>query len=310
MGTVDDLILLTEVVDAGSLSAASRKTGIPKSTLSRRLDDLEAELGLHLLVRGPRNFSATEIGRSIFERGQRIRDELVAIRSLAERSTNHPAGQLRITCPLVLTEILVGDFAIRFAKTYPDVRVTLDTTGGSFAPIIEHHDLAIQPAREMLVDSNLVHQKLVTVPFCLVAAPEVARSLGGTSSPPDLAQFPAIGWNADGFASKWKIITGSGRSAFLNVDLQFFANNLNVIRRAALGGLGLARLPERMCAADLHEGQLMLPLPNWRPPSVTICALYPSRKSLTLAARLFIAGLKQHLQEENYPAVREEFRSD
>jgi DNA-binding transcriptional LysR family regulator len=304
MGTVDDLILLTEVVDAGSMSAASRRTGIPKSTLSRRLDDLETELGLHLLVRGSRNFSATEIGRSISERGQRIRDELVAIRSMAERSTKHPAGQLRIPCPVVLTEVLVGDFAVKFAKTYPDVRVALDTTGGSFAPVIEDYDLAIQPARGMLANSNLVHQKLATAPYCLVAAPEVGRSLGNLSGPADLKQCPAIGWSADGFASRWKIVNGAGRSTIINVDVQFSGNNLNVIRRAALGGLGLARLPERLCAADLREGRLMLPLPNWRPPLVTICALYPSRKSLTLAARLFVTELKQHLKEESNPEIK------
>jgi DNA-binding transcriptional LysR family regulator len=73
---VDELTLLVELIEAGNLSSASQKTGIPKSSLSRRINDLERQLGVHLVHRGPRNFSATEIGLLIYERGQKIRDEL------------------------------------------------------------------------------------------------------------------------------------------------------------------------------------------------------------------------------------------
>ncbi|AUC95550.1 hypothetical protein CWS35_15890 [Bradyrhizobium sp. SK17] len=261
-GTVDDLVLLSEIIQAGSLSAASRRTGIPKSTLSRRMDDLEKELGVHLLNRGPRNFSATEIGSSIFERGQRIKDELSAIKALAERRTNHPAGVLRITCPAILAEVLVVDFAVTFAKRYPDVLLTLNVSGGSFETRIEHYDLAIQPARETLANSELVRQRLVGAPYYLIAAPDLMRSLGKLPTLGGLNHCPGIGLAADGYASRWKLVSRAGKTAELNVALAINANNLNVFKQAALNGFGLARLPQIMCEAELRDGRLILPLPN------------------------------------------------
>lgn len=296
MKTIDDLILLTEVVEAGSLSAASRRTGIPKSTLSRRLDCLEQQLGLHLLRRDPRNFSATEIGLSVVERGRKIRDELRAIRVLAEVRTRHPAGTLRITCPALLTEVFVAAFAVRFAQENPDVRLTLDTTGGSFDPRIDHYDLAIQPAREMLADTELVRRKLVTASYCLVAAPGLLRSFRKAPTVADLHRCAGIGWSADGFAARWKLFSRNGKSTELDVDLKFNGNNLYVIKQAALGGLGLARLPIGLCESELRDGRLVVPLANWSPPAITIYALYPSRRSLTLAGKLFIAGLSRHIR--------------
>ncbi|WP_051334915.1 LysR family transcriptional regulator [Bradyrhizobium sp. Ai1a-2] len=298
MGTVDDLTLLVEIIEAGSLSAASRKTGIAKSSLSRRIGDLETQLGVYLFYRGPRNFSVTEIGLSIFERGQKIKDELEAIKALAEDSSKRPTGALRISCPAVLTERIVAEFAINFSTAHPDVRITLDSSIGTVDPSIGHYDLAIHPARgDTMADSELVRQKLVSLPYGLVASAELTRSLGKIAMPLDLENQFGIGWAADGFLSRWKLTDRVDKTAELNVNLRFSANNLNVIKQAALNGLGLARLPLIMCETDLLEGRLVLPLPDWSPPSITIYALYPSRRSLTLAGRLFIAGLARHLQE-------------
>ena len=226
------------------------------------MDDLEKELGVHLLNRGPRNFSATEIGSSIFERGQRIKDELSAIKALAERRTNHPAGVLRITCPAILAEVLVVDFAVTFAKRYPDVLLTLNVSGGSFETRIEHYDLAIQPARETLANSELVRQRLVGAPYYLIAAPDLMRSLGKLPTLGGLNHCPGIGLAADGYASRWKLVSRAGKTAELNVALAINANNHNDIKQAALNGFGLARLPQIMCEAELRDGRLILPLPN------------------------------------------------
>jgi DNA-binding transcriptional LysR family regulator len=298
MGTVDDLTLLAEIIEAGSLSAASRKTGIPKSSLSRRIGDLEGQLGVHLVHRGPRCFSPTEIGLSIYERSQKIREELVAIRALAEDHTNRPSGLLRISCPAVLSEILVTDFAIEFAEAYPDVRLTLDNPKGTFDPKVDYYDLAIHPAREDLADSELICQKLTKTPYRLVAAPNLMERIGPCSQPADLEGCPGIGWSADGSMSRWRLLHLGDKAIEITTELKFSANNLNIIRQASIRGLGLARLPAQMCEADLLTGRLVLPLPNWSPPPVTLCALYPCRRSLTVAGRLFLSGLAKFLQDK------------
>ena len=301
MGTVDDLTLLVEIIEAGSISAASRKTGIAKSSLSRRISDLENQLGVHLVHRGSRNFSPTEIGLSIYERSQKIREELVAIKTLAEDRTNRPSGMLRISCPAILSETLVADFAIHFAETYPEVRLTLDNTKGTFDPKIDHYDLAIHPAREDLADSDLICQKLAKTPYRLVAAPDLMQRVGPCSGPADLEGCFGIGWGADGLMSRWRLLGSGNEAVEINVKLKFSANNLNIIRQAALRGLGLGRLPLPMCEADLSDGRLVLPLPNWSPPPVTLYALYPSRRSLTVAGKLFLSGLAKFLQDKLRP---------
>jgi DNA-binding transcriptional LysR family regulator len=132
-------------------------------------------------------------------------------------------------------------------------------------------------------------------PYSLVAAPDLLKSLGKVAPPlNNLSGSPGIGWAADDFSSRWKLINQTGKAAEIDVTLIFNGNNLGVIRRAALAGLGLARLPLPMCEADLQEGRLVRPLANWSPPSVTIYALYSSRHALTLAGKLFISGLARH----------------
>lgn len=302
MGTVDDLLLLAEIVEAGSLSAASRKIGVSKSTLSRRMDDLERALGAHLLHRDPKRFSATEIGISICERARKIRDQLGAVTEIVEGHTRHPTGSLRITCPPVLGDLLVAEFAVAFTKEHPDVRITLDTSGGSFSTTIDHSDIIIQPAREALTNSDLVRRKLCVTPYGLVVSPGLLKRLGKKVSTPSdlgkcLGKCPGIGWSADDFSSRWRLLDRQGTVAELDVNLVFSASSLVVIHSAALAGVGLARLPLQMFEADVKAGRLVQPLDDWSPPPVTIYALYSSRHSLTLAGKLFISGLARHLRE-------------
>jgi DNA-binding transcriptional LysR family regulator len=298
MGTVDDLMLLLDVIDAGGFSGASRRTGIPKSRLSRRISELEARLGVSLLNRSSRRFSVTEAGLSIYERGLKIKAEVDAISEIAQDRTQRPTGSLRIACPALITERLVASFAVHFSANYPDVKLCLEASNGTFDPKIDHYDLSIHPAQaDYLADCELVRQKLVTADFRLVASPSLAATLGKLTEPKDLENCVGIGWSADGFTPRWQVNNARGDTAIFNVSPRFCASSLAVIHEAAIAGLGLARLPLSICEPDLIKGSLFLPLPDWSPPSVSIYALYPSRHSLTLAGKLFVSGLATHLQK-------------
>lgn len=298
MGTVDDLMLLIAVIEAGSFSGASRRTGIPKSRLSRRITELEAQLGVQLLNRGSRRFSVTEAGLSIHERSLKIKAEVDAISAIAQDRTRRPTGTLRIACPAMISERLVSPYAVQFSASYPEVKVSLETSSGTFDPKIEHYDLSIHPAQsDNLADCSLVRQRLVTKEFRLVASPSVADAIGKVAHPKDLEASPGIGWWADGFAERWQLQNTRGETATFNISTRFSASSLSVIHKAALNGLGLARLPLAVCEPDLARGTLVLPLCDWHPPPVTIYALYPSQRSLTLAGRLFLGGLAKHLHE-------------
>jgi DNA-binding transcriptional LysR family regulator len=118
MGIVDDLILFAEIVTAGGLTAASRKISISKSTLSRRMDDLETALGVHLLHRGPKRFSATEVGFSVYERGLKIKDELKIVTGMVEAYSTHrlAATGAELDESLALSAFGCGRFSRRQIK--------------------------------------------------------------------------------------------------------------------------------------------------------------------------------------------------
>lgn len=302
VGIADDLMLLVEVIEAGSISAASRKTGIPKSRLSRRIEDLENNLGAHLLKRGPRNISVTEIGLTISKHGLKIRDELQAAKILAQDRHERPSGRLLVSCPIVLTELFLAEFATTFAVHYPDVQLTLDVSKGLFTPDINHYDIAIQPSQEGLPDSDIVCQKLALAPYVLVAAPTLVDPRNKKLVLSDIENIDAVGWGADGYSSRWKLYGIEGE-AELDVRLRFSTNSLKVVHTAALQGLGLARLPIRLCKRDLEAGRLFLPLPDWTPRSVSIYAIYPSRRALTRAGRVFVSELLRYIDDRSEKSV-------
>src|SRR6185295_606716 len=112
VGRVDDLILLTCVVDAGSFTAASAATGLPKSLLSRRIAQLEAELGVCLIERSTRSFHVTDIGNRLYHHGCCIRDERDSALSVVNEVLVHPSGALSIVCPVLLAEAVIGEIAV------------------------------------------------------------------------------------------------------------------------------------------------------------------------------------------------------
>ena len=288
-----DLLMLVEVVEAGGFSAASQRTGIPKSRLSRRISALEKRLGVALLVRDPRHFEVTELGQELFQRGLKIRDETRSALTMAQDSRDEPSGTLRVACPAALSALFIGDVAIAFAHTYPRVCVTLKTTDGTTPD--DHFDLIIQPARQALADSSMVAQQLMVSSFVLVASPGLVDAAGFPAGPRSLAGWPAIGWSFHEHASKWTLWGPGGETAEVPVKVRFHGDSLLVIRKAALAGIGVAQLPKLMCQKDIDEGALGIVAPGWAPPPMSIHALYPSRRHLTQAGRLFLAALSQAL---------------
>lgn len=123
-------MLLSQLADAGSFTAASRATGVTKSRLSRRLAELEASLGIRLIERTSRSFRVTELGLQLCRYGATIRSESEAAMAFVQNSLAEPRGPLCIACPVVLSELVIGQVAARFARDFPDVQLTFDATSG------------------------------------------------------------------------------------------------------------------------------------------------------------------------------------
>lgn len=290
-----DLLTFVEVADAGGFAAASRRTGIPKSRLSRRVAALEAFLGVALLRRDARRFLLTELGERIYAHGQAARLETQAAVSIARDSVDTPRGHLRVACPLTLAAIFLADIARKFSTCYPDVLLKVQTTNGSQGPLDDGADILIQPATHPLSDSSLIGRELAVVSYGLYASPSLAASLGTFSSLVESGSCPAVGWSFTPQSNRWTLQGPDGGSAELKLDLRFVSDSLLLNCDAALSGIGVAQLPVLMAGPRVKEGRLVRFAPAWHPPNIHIHALYPSRRHLTPAGRCFLDMLTQDL---------------
>jgi DNA-binding transcriptional LysR family regulator len=295
MATVDDLLLLAEVVEAGGFRAAQERTGLTRSRLSRRIAALEERLQVCLLTRDSRRFEVTEIGRRLYEQGLQIRAATRTALTLADDSGSAPSGVLRIACPFALSQAIVCRLAIAFAKANPRVRLCLSTTKGTPDGMSEHYDLVIHPSTHPLPDSDMVARLLLTQPYLLVAAPALAAGRERLHGAAAIEGLGAIGWNSSDNSANWRLFGPDGAEAEVRLPVGFAADNLLAVREAALAGLGVARLPEATCRDDLRAGRLCVLSPGWAPAPMSIYVLYPSRRRLSLAGQTFIGALQQAL---------------
>jgi DNA-binding transcriptional LysR family regulator len=293
--SVDDLVLLAAVVEAGGFSAASARTGIPKSRLSRRITALEQRLGVALIRRDPRHFEVTEAGLRICAHGQRIRESAQAAWDEAHARLGEPSGLLRVACPVAMAAAILAPFAGAFLLRYPRVQLAIATTTGMVEALAERADLVLHPASVPMPDSRMVARRLYQAPFMLVAAPGVAD---GLTDPQALAQVRVLGWEYMGPLQRWTLVHTQGDTVEVPVQPCLVSDNLLVLREAALAGAGVAPMSALMCGEEIAQGRLRVVAPGWSPPPATFYAVYASRTALPRAGRVFLDELIVHLAEK------------
>lgn len=292
----DDLILLFQVAEAGSFSAASRVTGIQKARLSRRIASLESALGVRLIERTTRSFRVTDVGQQLQAVGGAMLQQAELARSMVNDVSTTPSGVLSIACPVVLAELFVSVAAITFAETYPDVRVTFDVVTYDEETQIGRYDIILLPAvNGRLRDSTTVTRRVMLTPFELIATPQWVEAAGNPRVISDLEGAAGIGWWNGDSGSQWALQNEVGETDSVRVEPSFITNNLVVARAAALKSLGMARLPRVLCAEHMAAGLLRRVLPDISPAPITVYVGYPSRRSLTAAGRAFLAILEKTL---------------
>lgn len=292
----DDLVLLSQVIDAGGFTRASIRTGISKSRLSRRIEELERRFGVRLIERSSRHFTPTPIGLDLAALGETIRMEGESALGIVQESLSKPTGSLRVASPSFLTENTVADFCVEFSRRNPQVLVTLDTTDGNIPGNMDAYDIALIASWQELPDLDMIARRLRYSEYALVVSPSLFSTLHTPTKPSDLNNLPAIGWLEDQPRPTWQIVSDGGEVTEINVRARMVTNNLKIAHKAALGGLGMTRLPRTLCNADLVSGRLLEVLPGWQPPTISIHAVYRTRRSLQLAGRVFIDELLQALR--------------
>jgi DNA-binding transcriptional LysR family regulator len=278
-----DLLALADfnlVARHGGFGKASRASGRPKATLSRRVAELEAAVDLRLFERGGRLLKLTEEGRTLFERTGLLLTELEETTAAIASGSSTPRGRLRISAPLLFSQTAMGRLAAEFSLQHPQVRLEVTTDDRAVDMTEEGYDLVIRvnpDPDEALVGRAFLHDRLV-----VVAHPDLARSAD--------ALAPVVVRGADQAAS-WTMMTFSGRTT-VAIDPVLRLSSLVMIHDAVRAGAGAARLPVSLVSGDIASGRLA----HWgdvEGSDIALWALYPSRRLLSARVSAFLGFLKQ-----------------
>lgn len=295
--TANDLILFAHVIDAGSFSQAAERTGLPKSTLSRRITYLEDQLGERLLTRSTRKLAITDFGERILEHARRLLDETEAARSLALHRQVIPQGTLRVSMPPEFHELSVVTLIHRFHAEYPQVRLDLDLSARRVDLIAERFDIAVRIAGRLPDDSTLIARQVATLRNALYASPHYISKHGTPKDPADLVRHTGLlVVPSSGEAEPWRLSKDTKRWEGMP-DIMLTSNSLGLQQALAIESMGLVGLSEKFARKYLESGALVPVLPEWSLPTATAWCVMPGRRLLPERTRAFVELFKQVLDE-------------
>lgn len=287
----NDLLLFARVAETGSFSRAAELTGLPKSTLSRRISTLESQLGERLLQRTTRKLVITDLGLRLLDHARQIVAETEAAVALAQFRQERPSGVLRVSLPNDFANLVLARVLAEFTQHYPAITLELDLTARRVDILTEGFDIAIRFG-DLPDDATLVAIPLYTVRHGLYAAPDYLARRGTPSSPADLsahALLRLMGRNRQ--LTHWALSRGEEQWAG-ELPSHVVANSPGLLVRLARQGGGIVSAPLDFARVYVASGELAPVLPDWAPPRVTAWAVFPGRRLMPTKTRVFIDWLK------------------
>ena len=273
------------VVREGSFAAASRTTQTPKSTLSKRVGDLEAFLGVRLLERTTRKLRLTREGQLFFERARRLVTDAQELERLMRDRDETPRGTLRVAVSVLFGHAFMGSLAANYVRRWPETTLDVVFTDSYVDLIAENFDCAIRAGQ--VSDSSFIGRTFAQSQSVVVGNPELLETREPPSTPSELHEWPTLGVAAHGRPCPW-ILERNDETLDLSLENRLTLGSLYAVRDAARKGAGLALIPEFLVAPDLQTGALRRVLDGWRGPLTDLRIIYPSRRHLSGRVRAFI----------------------
>lgn len=287
---LDEIRVFAKVVEAGSFIGASRELDMPKSTVSRKVSELEERLGARLLQRTTRKLSLTDVGRAFYEHAARAVSEAEEAELVVGRMQEVPRGLLRVTTPLNFGYL--GPIVASFLQRHPEVQVEVVCADRVMDLVQEGFDVAVRAGQ--LADSTLVARNLGALRNFLVASPAFLGRRGAPKQPQDLERFDCIAFGAGADRASWRL-QRRGKTRVIEVKARLVVNDFDFLDEAARSGLGIAMLPSFRCIPHLRAGALERVLPEWCSLEVPLHAVYPSTRHLSPKVKAFLDHLREQL---------------
>jgi len=285
-----DLRAFARIADLGSLSAAARALGMPKSSASRSLARLEAAAGSALIERSTRHMRLTDAGRLLHRHARRILDDVGEAENALTGLIGVPRGTLRVSVGFTIALGPLAPMLPQFLACYPEVRVALSIDNRNVDLLAEDFDVAIRIGP--LPDSDLIARRLATIALWTCASPAYLAARGTPATVEDLRSHELIG-RVDRRAN-WQFRAPGGVLHEIEVVPGTVIPEPAVLQTVLGGGAGIGRLPDFSAADAVAHGTLVRLLPEYDD-SVDVHALYPSHRSLSAKVRVFIDALAEHL---------------
>jgi DNA-binding transcriptional LysR family regulator len=281
---LNDVAMFVHVVDAGGFSAAARRLGSPKSSVSRGVLRLEKQLGVRLLHRSTRAVSMTESGHGYYARAKSALRDLNDASSEVVGSPESPRGTLRVSAPTDVGSEVLPSLVAGFVAKYPDVRVEVELSTRAPDLIEERYDVGVQAGE--VKDLSLVIRKLQDMDFKLYAAPEFVRQHKAPKSLAELGSKACVLFRPQAGKCVWRLIHGStGREVTVRGPVA--SDDMSFVRRAAVAGAGIALLPSLVGDALVARGELVAVLKDFSAAGPPLFLVLPSVKHMPAKVRVF-----------------------
>ena len=288
MDTIRNIKAFLLVARTNSISVAARQLGVVPSVITKRIDRLEDQMGVPLLQRSTRGISLTGAGEARLPRLQTLVTELDAIFLESQVSTSEMEGHLRIKSPTTIAILDLGEMLTRFQIAHPKISIELVMLDRSVNPIEEGFDLAIGALPTSY--PGVIDEPLCPYPRVVCASPAYLERCDIPQHPRDLVQHDCLTFATTGL--NW---TFESRRGLINVDVKakLSANDSQLLLRAAIAGMGIARIANHIAMPSIERGELVTLLPDYPVPEFWVKALIPKNRIDKPAVRQLVGILKQ-----------------
>ncbi len=286
MFDLNDIAMFVQVVRHGSFAEAARRLGLPPNTVSRRVQQLEAQLGTRLMQRSTRKLTLTSAGQAFHERCAGAVDGLVAAGQELVAGGQAPSGLVRVAAPADFFDFFPMEWVADFLAEHPLVKLDFVLSDAAADLIAEQIDVAFRGG--VLRDSGYIGRRLATRSGGLLASPAYLARRGVPATLQALAEHDCVTPPHPAGHTTWRLTGPDGVEEEVQVAGRFTGNTAQALRKAALAGMGIAQLPPSMATRDEQDGLLVRVLPQYAYTGRGLSVVYPSRKHLPLAVSAFI----------------------
>lgn len=297
LSDLDDFYCYALVVEHGGFSAAERATDIPKSKLSRRVYNLEESLGVRLIQRSSRHFAVTDIGMNIYRHAQVMMNAAQSAHDLVDHLSEQPRGLIKISLPVSIAQNEMTKVLPQFLKKYPEIKVQLMVSNRRVDIINEGIDIALRVRDNLDDDPSLVIRKFENIEQHLFASQAYLNQYGTLNKPEELSQHRILSMVDELTDQQMVLHDQDNKILKIKVNPVLMGSDLIMLAQLASQDMGIVLLPDSIVQDYVKSGRLVRVLPEWKAPHGIFHAVYPSRRGLLPAVRVFIDYLVEQLSK-------------